>query len=589
MSSREKDIVLENVTFTYEGSKRAAIKNIDLNVRQGEKLLITGPSGSGKTTICRLLNGLIPHYFYGELKGKVTVRSLDTVSNDITVLSSKVGLVFQNPEEQLVCPTVADEIAFGPENLCVPREEILNRVKEGLTIARLGEYSEINPFALSGGQQQSLCVAAIVAMHPEILVLDEPTANLDAQGTKLVHSMITSLMEREKRTLVIVSHNLAELAELVDRVIVVNNGEKILDGTPAEAFEKSQSLHQIGLAPPQVSRLALILKESGIDIIGNGFPPYTLEDAYTRIVPLLEKTKSSQPLEKSSLESVTNERTDQQRDPILETQDLSHIYEGTSVEAVKDLNIKIYPGEFVGIIGQNGSGKTTLVKHFNSLLRPTKGKVFVNKVDTTTVPISQLAMTVGYCFQNPDHQMVAFKVRDEIEYGPKNIRLPKEEIAKRTLDALNEVGMGWAIDEYVNELSQGERQKVALASVLVMRPQALIVDEPTTGQDPATSQRMFELLTELNQKGSTILIVSHNLDLVARFVNRVIVMKDGIILYDGNPRGAFSKPKMLEETSCQPPEMTRFALMLGKYGIPDDILTIEEMRDVLLQRFRGVN
>jgi energy-coupling factor transporter ATP-binding protein EcfA2 len=579
MATEDLDIVLENVTFTYEDAKRPAIKNLDLTVRKGEKLLVTGPSGAGKTTLCRLLNGLIPHFFYGNLGGKVIVRGLDTVSNDITLLSAKAGLVFQNPEDQLVCPTVSDEIAFGPENLCVPREEIQRRVDEGLKLSRMEKYADINPYSLSGGQEQSVCVASIVAMHTEILVLDEPTANLDSLGTRLVHSMITKLIESERKTLVIVSHALSELAPYVDRIVVLDSGEKILEGKPAEVFAQSESLHKIGLAPPQISRLALMLKESGVDLFKGEYPPYALEEAYSRIVPLLEKAKGpalrSSPLRENS---VTVE------DPIVVTKNLTHVYEGTTLEAVKNLSVKIGRGEFVGIIGQNGSGKTTLVKHFNGLLRPTRGQVFVGGKDTSTLPSSELARTIGYCFQNPDHQMVAFNVRDELRFGLKNLGLPKEEITRRTIDALNEVGMGPAIDAYVHELGQGERQKIAVASLLVMRPQVLIVDEPTTGQDPATSMRMFELLKELNERGSTILIVSHNLDLVARYVKRVIVMKDGQILYDGTPRGAFSKPEMLETTSCDPPEMTRFGQMLSKYEIPDDILTIEEMHDVLVRR-----
>jgi len=577
-------IVMEDVTFTYKYGEKPAMKNINLKVEEGEKLLITGPAGAGKTTLCRCLNGLIPYHFTGEFKGRIVVQGLDTRKNDVGDLSSVVGLSFQNPLDQIVCASVMDEIAFGPENLGLPEGVINGRVEESLEMARLTGYEDTNPLSLSGGQQQSCCIAAIIAMHPKILVLDEPTANLDSVGTRLVHSMIDKLVRTEKITLVIVSHRLRELATMVDRMVVLRNGGIMLEGEPREVLKESEKLYEVGLFPPEITRLALKLRDAGIDAFINGKPPVTVEEGYKGILHAM-KSKVLIPRVSHMISRKEKQPKRLGEKPIIETKDLWHAYP-RNVVAVKNLNLKIYSGEFMAIIGQNGSGKTTLIKHFNGLLKPTQGGVYVKGIDTTKTTVSQLARIVGFVYQNPDDQMVSFRVKEEVEYGPKNLGLSEKEIEKLAVEALKEVGMEQNIEKYIFELSQGERQRVAIASVLAMNPEVLVVDEPTTGQDPATSKQIFRLLEKLNKKGSTVVIVTHSMNLVAEFAERVVVLKDGEIIMDGDTQSVYSKPEILEKTAQEPPDVMKLGQMLKDYNIPAWVSTADEMYNFLLNLFK---
>lgn len=579
------NIVMENVTFTYKYGEVPAIKNINLKVREGEKILVTGPAGAGKTTLCRCLNGLIPYHFNGEFKGKVTVQGLNTRKYDVGDLSPMVGLSFQNPLDQIVCSSVMDEIAFGPENLGLPEEVINERVQEYLEMARLTGYEDTNPLSLSGGQQQSCCIAAIIAMHPKILVLDEPTANLDNVGTRLVHSMIDKLVRSEKITLVIVSHRLRELATMIDRMVVLRNGKIMLEGEPRRVLKESEKLYEVGLFPPEITRLALKLRDAGINAFINGLVPVTVEEGYKAILHGM-KSKALIPSAPRVVHRKEKRRARLGEQPIIETQDLGHVYPG-NVVALKNLSLKIYPGEFLAIIGQNGSGKTTLIKHFNGLLEPTQGTVYVKGIDTKTTTTSRLARIVGFIYQNPDDQMVSFRVKEEVEYGPKNLGFSKTEAEKLALDALKMVGMEQKIESLIFELSQGERQRVAIASVLAMKPGVLVVDEPTTGQDPATSLQIFKLLEKLNESGSTIVIVTHNMNLVAGFAERVFVLKDGEMILDGDTQSVYSKPEILQKTAQEPPEMMKLGQMLKDYNVPTWISNVDEMYNFLLHLLKG--
>jgi len=576
----EQDIVIEKASFTYSGSTRPAIRNIELTVNKGEVVMITGPSGAGKTTLCRLLNGFIPHFFRGKFSGRVMVKGHNTRRVTISFLSRIVGLLFQDPASQLVCPTVEDEVAFGAENYGVPPEEIKRRVDESLKVTRLEKYRSQNPHRLSGGEQQACALASIMAMRPEIYVLDEPTSNLDPIGSERVLNLIVSLAKKEKHTMLIVEHKMEELFPFVDRVIVMNNGEIILDGKPREIVENVGLMEKIGLKPPQVSLLAYKLREKYPDI-----PiPMTLEEAVDIFSGLLEKAGARGEAVPIAQTEKAEERS--KSEPIIRTEGLWHIYPGGTV-ALRDVDLEIYEGEFIAIIGQNGSGKTTLVKHFNGLLKPTKGKVYVYGVDTTTTTVANLSKRVGYCFQNPDFQLCNRTVREELEFGPRNLKLPEEEIKRRVENVVKIMGFEGLLDENPFSLSKGERQKLAVASILTMEPDVLIVDEPTTGQDYKTGREMMEFYRKLNQRGKTIIVITHDMNLAAEYARRVVVLREGRVILDGPTRLVYSKTKELESTYLKAPQVTRLFQRLSKYGLPPDVLTVDEALEYMMKALGG--
>jgi energy-coupling factor transport system ATP-binding protein len=567
--------VLENVNYTYTGGARPALKNINLKISKGERVMVTGPAGAGKTTLCRCLNGLIPHYFRGKLEGKVAIEGVDTRSSTIGILSHSVGLLFQDPSSQLVCPTVIDEVAFGPENYGVPPAEIRRRAEECLKSVRLGGYEERNPHSLSGGEQQSCALAAIMAMRPGIYVLDEPTSNLDPIGSSKILNLLVDMSKEGKATLIMVEHKMEELLPVVDRLVVMDEGEIVLEGSPRDLLQNVDTMEKLGLKPPQVALLASRLTERGPSIV----PPMTLEEAVETFSKLLKSRKMA-PKHRSSQQVDRGEK-------IIEVRDLWHIYPNDTV-ALKGVNLDIYAGEFVAVIGQNGSGKTTLVKHFNGLLKATKGSVRVFGIDAARASISELSKKVGYCFQNPDHQICCETVQKELEFGPSNLEVPVEEIQRRVSEVAKAVGLESVRSENPFSLSKGERQRVAVASLLTMKPEALVVDEPTTGQDYRMSREMMDFYKKLNvEEGETIVVITHDMNVAAEYAHRVVVLKEGQVLADGPTRDIFAKTSLLETTYLQPPQITRLGQMLAEYGVPSDVLTVDEMYETMSELLRG--
>jgi len=574
--SNATDILMENVSFTYKGSDHPALENINLTVQRGEILMISGPAGAGKTTLCCALNGLVPHFFRGKLSGKVEVQGLDTKKHTIAFLSHKVGLLFQDPAAQLVAPTVEDEIAFGAENYGIPREQIISRVKEAMEMVRIERYATHNPHRLSGGEQQACALAAVTAMRPAIYVLDEPTSNLDPIGSYRVLELITALARRENKTIVIVEHKMEELLPLVDRLIILDEGKLVLDGPPRELLNEVDRMEQIGLKPPQVTLLAERLQKAGAEI-----PkwPISVEEAVEMFSKILKPKRT----EKSVL---IPERPTNAKKEIMSTENLWHIYED-GTEALRGVTVKFYQGEFVGIIGQNGSGKTTLVKHFNGLLKPTRGRVIVDGIDTFDVPIPTLAKKVGYAFQNPDFQICKSTVKEELAFGPKNLKLSSTEITKRTEEVVVALGLEQVLDANPFSLSKGERQKVAVASILAMQPDILIIDEPTTGQSPGTGRQMMEFYRRLNEAGKTIIVITHDMNLAAEYAKRIIVLKDGQLLLDGLTREVYTQVETLQTSFLHPPQITRFAQAMSHYGFAENIISVDEMYEQVINQIGG--
>lgn len=556
------DVEFKNVTFTYEGAKQPALKEVNLTVSQGEIILITGPAGSGKTTLCSCINGLVPHFHEGELSGDVLVRKYNTINSRVGGLASIVGMVFQDPESQLVTNSVIDEVAFGPENLGVPREEINQRVLEALKATRLEGYDEREPHTLSGGEQQACVIAAIFAMQPEIYVLDEPLANLDPEGKAQVLRVVVELAKQHGTTLILVEHALEEVLPLVDRVIVLNNGQIVRDGPVGEIIEAGD-IPFVFTRPP-IIRLG---EKYGL------FPlPLSSEDFY-------EKFRKRYRVGKMQwIDSVQNNFT--RGEPVIQIDDIYFSYNKSDnhpIEALRGISLSIGAGEMVAILGRNGSGKTTLVRHIIGLLQPDKGKVVVLNKDVAHTPTHELAREVGFCFQNPNHQIVSFNVRDEITFGLKAHGIAPSEFETRIRESLEFVSMLDYIDSEVFDLGKGQIQRLAFASVLSLKPDILIVDEPTTGQDPRMAQEIFEIIQRLNDSGTTVLIITHQINYAAAFTKRAVVLAEGKIKFDGEIQDLLIDKDLMKTSALEMPETTRLASLMSQHGIPPWLVTIEAL------------
>ena len=566
----DRAIVFENVSWRYAGNKEDTLHDVNLEVRAGETVVITGASGAGKTTLCRCINGLIPHFFEGTLKGDVSVWG-DSIKTSSTVdLARRVGMCFDNPSNQLVCATVLEEIAFGPQNLCKTRDEVMRRVSDAMTFCRLEKYRDKSPHALSGGEKQAVAIAALISMEPEAMILDEPTSNIDAVGTGLVFERMGQLIKERRRTTLIVEHKLQYALPLADRLVVISGGAIVADGPPRRVLSDAEFLDKSQIQVPHVTTLAHRIA----DDLSEENVPITLEEGVTLLSRLIKENKVR------VKQAKTNAPPRNSPKPIISCQDVSFEYpDGTT--AVKGVTLDILQGEFVGLVGRNGSGKTTLAKLFNGLYRPTKGSILVDGVDVARASVEELVSRVGYSFQNPDDQIFAKTVKDELAFGPKNLKLSQDEIIRRVESAASEVEITSYLDANPFNLSQGLRQRVAVASVLTLNPKVLIVDEPTTGQDFTRSKIVMNLAKRLCERGRTIIIISHNMDLVAEYCERLIVMLNGQVLVAGPTRQVFQQTQLIRESSLEPPQVTQIGQALVDLGLPPDALTLDEMFEVL--------
>ena len=558
------DIKFDKVSFTYAGSTTPALHNINLLIKAGEIVLITGPAGSGKTTLCSCINGLIPHYHEGELLGDVTIGPYNTRKARVGGIASLVGMVFQDPESQLVTNSVVDEVAFGPENLGIPRDEINLRVMQALKATRLLGYEERDPHSLSGGEQQACVIAATYSMHPEIYVLDEPLANLDPQGRKQVLELIVKMAKERGKTLVIVEHALEEILPLVERVLIMDKGQIIRDGTVEEIL-KAGDIKGV-FRRPDVVRLAESIRLNSL--------PMKPEDLSREIYEHYKPKK---------LENVIkNERTNGFKTPIIHFDTVSYTYQGDQ-EAITNVTLTIYEGEFVALMGRNGSGKTTLVSHIIGLLKPDEGKVMVAGHDTSETPTHILAKDVGFCFQNPNHQIVSFNVRDEMTFGLKAHNIDPSEYESRIVEALKIVNMQDFLDAEIFDLGKGQKQRIALASVLTLKPKILVIDEPTTGQDPEMAHDIFKIIKKLNDNGTTVICITHNVELAALFAHRAIVLNHGKVAYDGSISDLMLDEELMQSNSLELPDITKLAKQLSPLGIPANTVRFADMKSYLEQ------
>lgn len=566
-------IVVEDLKYEYysRGGDEpvTAINNISFTVDEGEFVAIVGRNGSGKSTLAKHLNGLLL-----PAGGSVSIYGQTTNAQElIWNIRSILGMVFQNPDNQLVATTVEEDVAFGPENLGIEPSEIRERVNQALEKVNMQQYPEHSPHMLSGGQKQRVAIAGVLAMQPKCIVLDEATSMLDPQGREDVMNILLKLNREEKITIILITHHMDEAAR-AHRIIVMDRGRIVLQGKPREVFLQDQALKQAGLDIPQVSALYLDALRAGY--VEQGNIPVVLDEAEDLFSKVLFMRGGKFVPEKSS-EPV------QENEDIIETENLGYVYMPNSPyehQALKDVTLKVRKGEFLGIIGRTGSGKSTLIQHFNGLLSATEGSIRVSGIVPKGKALKELRRKVGLIFQNPEDQLFEETVEKDICFGLKKLGLSEEEIRERVEHAVAITGLSREIlDKSPFELSGGQKRRVAIAGVIVMQPDILVLDEPTAGLDPMGSAEIYKFLETLRkERQTTIIIVSHTMEEVARYCDRVAVMDHGKLVMLENTRRVFSQKEMLEKLGLNIPQITELFYRLHRINpnIRRDILTVEE-------------
>ena len=561
-------IIFEDFTFYYPETVKPALENINTKIEDGEFVLISGPSSCGKTSLCRCLNGLIPHFYGGTIKGKVNVEGFDVLKTSTRKLALKVGFVSQDPENQLVALNVEDEIAFGLENFGFPKSLIAKRIEESLNAVGAEELRLKNIYELSGGEKQKIAIASVLALQPKILVLDEPTSQLDPKSSEDILALIEKLNDELGITIILVEHRLERVLHHADRLILMLDGRIVADGKPREVMSKHNLEEFYDLFPPVV-KLVKKLKKRGFNF--NNYP-LTVKELRISLNNELKKLrfkKLNKNPEKQSEYSYFNSKR-----VAIEVKNLSYTYPN-GFRALKNINLKIFEGEFVAIMGRNSSGKTTLVKHFSGLLKPSKGEVYVYGVNVEKIPTAKLSEIVGFVFQNPSDHLFAETVEEEIMFGLKNLNLPEDEIKRRVNYVLKVFGLEGKEKVYPRFLSGGEKQRVALASIIALQPKILVLDEPTRGMDYKLKVELMKYLDSYRKNGNTIILVTHDVEVVAEYADRVVLMGDGKVIVDGFKREILSKALFFS------PQMNRLAQAYEEYGFPPNVLTVEEFVKVL--------
>ncbi len=535
-------ISLKDVTFSYKGSKRRALDGITLNVKQGECVAILGPTGAGKSTLACVMNGTAPRFMDGSLAGDVTVDGMVPAKVGTAQMASRVGLVFGDPDTQLFGMTVEEDVAFGPANLGLGYESIMERVGKSIADMRLSGLERRAPHRLSGGQKQATAIAGVYAMLPKIMVLDEPTSMLDPEGKARVFGIVRMLKEQLGVTVVLIEQEVDDILNLADRVFVMRRGAFVLSGAPREVFGRVEELRQAGVRVPQIVEFGTL--------IGAAETPFTIEEAISAITPssagVGEVAAPACDRTKPDLAAAPEAGRAAQADPVVQAVDVEFTYPG-GARALDGVNLAVGRGDFVAIVGQTGAGKTTLTRHFNGLLRPSSGDIRVLGRSAQGVPTIELCRHVGYVFQNPDEQLFCTSVQEELKFGPTNIGADPHVTSQRVEEILGDIGLTKYREVWPKYLTKGERQRLALASVVAMDPDVLIVDEPTTGLDWVESLQILDYLERLrDEHKKTIIIITHDMNIVSLYARRVVVMARGRVVGDGTPREIFSQPDLME-------------------------------------------
>lgn len=536
MEARNNLVVFDKYEFKYKAQAEASLFDIDLEIKRGEKLVIVGPSGSGKSTLAKSLNGQIPNTFPGDMTGRCIINGKNLKESSIFDLSLEVGTVLQDTDGQFVGLTVAEDIAFSLENDNVDKEEMKKIVEKWAEELGLVKLLDMRPGELSGGQKQSVSIAGVLVSEVPILLLDEPLANLDPKSGRKTMELLKSLADRLGYTVIVIEHRLEEALLLdPDRIIAIDRGKIVADMSPTDLL-KSNILEKIGIRRPLYIDA---MKYAGVDLL-----PYKKLSNFDQVeikTSDLEKIENWAKGEKP----VSEEKSS---DQVIKIENLSFAYEDQNI--LENLSLEINKGEMISILGPNGAGKTTLAKLICGFLRPQDGKIFVDGLDTKDLSIKEIADKVGFILQNPNAMISKTMIFDELAFGLRIRGVDEEEIKEKVYEALEICGLYSFRNWPISALSYGQKRRVTIASILVLDPEVIIMDEPTAGQDFRHYTKMMEFIRRINKKyGLTILMISHDMHLIEEYTNRAIVIGDKKILKDTTPAKLFTQKDLLDRAN----------------------------------------
>jgi energy-coupling factor transporter ATP-binding protein EcfA2 len=582
-------IEIKGLSVTHLHAEQPALSGVTLDIPDGRVTAIVGPTGAGKSTLLLTLNHLVPAEIPADVKGTIKIDGRDIQGVRTAELARSLVILFEDPALQIVSLTVEDDVAFGPANFGLPPDEVRARVAEALHQMRLTGYELRNPRTLSGGEQQLLALSGILAMRPKYIAMDEPVAMLDPIGKAQVFEAVRHL--RDQGTSVVITDSGSDIEDLciiADSMIVLHKGRVVAQGTPGEIFAQRALVEEVGLRIPQVARLAWSLDDLNGGSAARNVVPTKLEEGIELVRAFLQTVSASasgQPAitAKPADQAVATAEADGEA---VHVSNLKHVFPGPPpVEALRGLNLSVHRGETLGIIGQNGSGKTTLSYHLVGVYQPSnpEATIVVDGLDVVHAPMTETIRHVNYVFQNPANQLFCDTFGEEVCYGPTCLGLDAQEAQKCGNEALEQVGLGPYWDYPTLGNTRAVESLLALAAVVAMRTPVLIVDEPSGGLDHLATQRVLRILDEVKSRGVTVVIISHDMELVARTCDHVAVMKEGCILLHGPTREVFSQPDKLQTAYLLPPQVTRIAQAISHPAVPKDLLTVEEMVSALAQ------
>ena len=546
---KNKIIEFKDFSFQYRVQAEPTIKNINLSIHEGEKVLIVGPSGSGKSTLAHCINGLVPFFYEGRVNGQLNINGQDATKMNIFELSKVVGTVLQDPDSQFIGLTVGEDIAFKLENYCTNQDEMIAKVDKSAELVDIKNEINASPYKLSGGQKQRVTLAGVTVDDVDILLFDEPLASLDPATGEGAIELIDKIKKENNKTVIIIEHRLEDVLHCdVDRIIVMDKGEIVADCTMDEIIRKDV-LRKVGIREPLY---LTALRYAGCEI--NKTLKLNSEDESD----ILEYKDNL----KSWYENIKSNEVIHYRKPILELENINFSYNNEK-QILKNVSFKINKGDMAAIVGRNGAGKSTISKLVCGFYKPNSGKILFDEKDMVNDTIKERSEKIGFVMQNPNQMISKTMVYDEVAFGLKVRGIPEDEIKERVYETLKICGLYGFRSWPISALSFGQKKRVTIASILVLNPEMIILDEPTAGQDFKHYTEIMEFLVELNKQGVTILMVTHDMHLMLEYTNKVVVLSNGEKIADDVPAYILTNKEIIEKANLKETSLHQLALKCG--------------------------